>query len=322
MIHLRPSLFNLLFQHFIKKRKRPLQIDTSKTELMKTSIENAQRKVSFKVSSNSNMSVFEIGTHKMENSKIVENIETAVEQLKEKWPGGWKNILRLYLKPMKSSKVSIPLYYSKLNANQIEVPVIVGAKRSRLDKLAEQLAKKSKKLRLDRKTNRIVKAKAPGAVDKAGDKKNKKRKSDDGVKVEGEAPKAKKIKKQPESEVPVVAPGEGKKKKKKDKTEVIAEPEIPDKKADKKKIKAEAPTAVEVKPEPETSNKKADKKKRKAAAASVEPPAELEKPKKKPAAEIEAPVVTEKSKKKKKEAAVVEAPAEPEKKQKKKKNKI
>ncbi|CRK95954.1 CLUMA_CG009397, isoform A [Clunio marinus] len=149
--------YTILGKHFIKKRKRPHQIDTSKTETMKLAIEKANRKVSFKLSSNSNFSIFEVGVHNMEDSKFVDNITSALEQLKEKWPGGWKNISRLYLKPMRNSKVSIPIYYSKIDPNDVEVPVEVGIKQSKLDKINEQLAKKSKKLRIDRKTKKVVK---------------------------------------------------------------------------------------------------------------------------------------------------------------------
>lgn len=178
-------VYTILGKHFIKKRKRPHQIDTDKTELMSTTIELAKRKVSFKISSNSNFSIFEVGTHKMDNAKIVANIADATEQLKEKWPGGWKNILRLYLKPMGPSKVSIPIYYSKVNPNDVEVPVEVGVKQTRLDKLTEQLAKKSKRLRVDRKTKRIVKV-TDGAVG-AGKKADKQKKIKKDKKIKPEA---------------------------------------------------------------------------------------------------------------------------------------
>lgn len=234
---------------------------------MNITIENAKRKVSFKVSSNSNFSIFEVGTHKMENSKIVANIATAIEQLKEKWPGGWKNILRLYLKPMRQSKVSIPIYYSKVNPNDIEVPVEVGVKQTRLDKITEQLAKRSKKLRVDRKSKKIVKVKDESAGnDKNTDKKkqqkknkkDKKRKLDqpETDKVEAES-KAKKEKKTSVSENPAADQTEPKKKKKKtsESNATIEEP-----KEAKKKLKAE----------PETVDQKADSKKKKKSAAVVE----------------------------------------------------
>lgn len=280
--------FIFQFQHFIKKRKRPLQIDTSKTETMKISIEHGTRKVSFKVSSNSNFSIFEVGTLKMENSQIVDNIVSAIEQLKEKWPGGWKNVLRLYLKPMKQSKVSIPIYYSKVNPNDVEVPVEVGVKQSRLDKINEQLAKRSKKLRLDRKTKKIVKVpgEKPAQVKKEKEQKKKKDKKRKADAVTTEAPtvteetKPKKKKKSSESEAPaapavteepqkkkkkktsesepavVEAPKEGKKKK--DKSTAAVEPEQPatDK---KKKEKAAAPAIVAA--SPEKASKKKNKKK-------------------------------------------------------------
>lgn len=231
---------------------------------MKVTIENAKRKVSFKVNSKSNLSIFEVGTFKMDSKHIVDNVESALEQLKDKWPGGWKNILRLYLKPMKQSKISIPLYYSKINPNDVEVPVEVGFKQSRLDKLNEELGKKSKKFRLDKKTKKLtyVKAqnekKAPGESKK--DKKDKKRKLDTkevAVKVEPEAEPVEKKKKKKNEEVVVKEevkeePAAGKRKKKS-----TAEPEAvveAPKKADKKK-KAEV-----VPEEPKAAAKKKTKK--------------------------------------------------------------
>lgn len=278
------KLIFLSFQHFIKKRKRPLQIDTSKTDTMKISIEHGTRKVSFKVSSNSNFSIFEVGTLKMENSKIVDNIASAIEQLKEKWPGGWKNVLRLYLKPMKQSKVSIPIYYSKVNPNDVEVPVEVGVKQSRLDKINEQLAKRSKKLRLDRKTKKVVKVKGeapakaqkkdkkrkveateetPAVTEESKPKKKKKTSESEVAAAPAEEPQKKKKKKSSESEPAVVveAPKEGKIKIKKEKP--AAEPEQPaavKKENKEKKVKVEAVEAV-VEAAPEKASKKKNKKK-------------------------------------------------------------
>lgn len=155
--------YSFLGKHFITKRKRPLQIDTKNTEKMKMSIANAINKVSFKLNSQSNFSVIEVGTHKMENEKIVENVMTTLEQLKEKWPGGWKNILRLYLKPMMPSKVSIPIFYSETDPNDVEIPQEVGPKQQRRNKISQKLQNKSKRLRFDVKTKKITKEKVSSA---------------------------------------------------------------------------------------------------------------------------------------------------------------
>jgi ribosomal protein L1 len=96
---------------------------------MKISIENSLKKTTFKVSPKSLLCSFEIGCAKMDNSKIADNIMGTVDQLE--WPGGWKNISRIYLRPMQPSKVSIPIYASALNPNDAEVPVITGAKQNR-----------------------------------------------------------------------------------------------------------------------------------------------------------------------------------------------
>lgn len=245
---------------------------------MKTSIENAKRKVSFKISSNSNFSIFEVGIHKMENSKIVDNILTAIEQLKDKWPGGWKNVLRLYLKPMQPSKVSIPIYYSKINPNDVEVPVEVGVKQTRLDKINEMLTRRSKKLRIDKKTKKVVKVKGPALgskkENKTGkqkkDKKRKLGKDDEVVKVEttAEEPKKKK-KKTSESEKPAVSEvAEPKKKKKKnsESTVPVTEAEIPEAAVSEKPKKKKKSN-----PEPDTTDVKPVKKIKTAPVAAVAP---------------------------------------------------
>lgn len=222
---------------------------------MKASIDNATKKVSFKVSSNSNFSVFEVGTYKMDNKKIVDNITSAVEQLKEKWPGGWLNILRLYLKPMKQSKVSIPLYYSKVNPNDVEVPVEVGVKQTRLDKINEMLSKKSKKISIDRKTKKLVKVKGETPLKKSDKKqKVKKPKTDKPAKAAVEAvevksdEKVKKDKKKRKISEPVAevaeVPAEATIKKKKKKAavaEAIEEVKASEKSDKKKKVKGEEP---------------------------------------------------------------------------------
>lgn len=172
--------YSFLGKHFITKRKRPLQIDTKNTEKMKFSIDNAIMKVSFKLNSQSNFSVIEVGAHKMESKNIIENVQSTLEQLKEKWPGGWKNILRLYLKPMMPSKVSIPIYYSKHDPNDIEIPNVVGPKQMRRDRISKKLKNGTQRLRFDAKTKKIGKEKISSAninkqmKEKKNDKKMKK----------------------------------------------------------------------------------------------------------------------------------------------------
>jgi hypothetical protein len=170
---------SLLGKVFVVKRKRPFPIDMRKQETFKISIDHAIRKVAFKLSAKSNLSSFEVGTMQMDNCKIADNIMSAVDQLKEKWPGAWKNIMRLYLKPMKPSKVNVPIYYSNVNPNDVEKPVIKGSKEKRVEKINKKLAK-SKKFKVDEKTKQVVKKKnekklktAINDIEKLKDKKRK-----------------------------------------------------------------------------------------------------------------------------------------------------
>lgn len=279
-------VYTILGKHFITKRKRPMQIDMKKEKTFKISIENATKKVSFKLSSSSNLSCFEVGTMKMENVNIADNIMSAIDQLKEKWPGSWKNISRLYLKPMKPSKVTIPIYYSNINPNDVEVPVIQGAKQNRLDKLAEELKKKSKKLKLDFKKKRLVKnAATPKTVDNK-DKKAEKSKDKKGSKTKGKKPETdvKESNAELKSEEAAVEPI--KKKKKTSITEESApqKSQEPAKKGKKNKKgnKVEEPVindAVEPADEPSKKKKKKALKLESNVEESVEQPA-LEKQKK------------------------------------------
>jgi ribosome biogenesis protein UTP30 len=134
-------VYSILGKHFIKKRKRPLQVDTSNDAKMKISIDNAIKKVTINISPKSLISSFEIGTAKMDNEKIVDNIMSAAEQLKEKWIGGWKNISRIYLRPMQP--------------NDVDIPIVIGPKQKRLEKLSNKLQKKNDKVKLDPKTKKI-----------------------------------------------------------------------------------------------------------------------------------------------------------------------
>lgn len=296
-------VYAILGKHFIKKRKRPFQIDTKNEKTMKFSIDNALMKSTMKISPKSLVSQFEIGTVKMENSQVVDNIMTAVEQLQEKWLGGWKNISRIYLRPMHPSKVSIPIYASAVNPNEVEVPVVAGAKQNRLEKLQKKL-KKSELLNLDVKSkkiarNRVMKKKIGNET------------------ASGDAPqkpslnKKKKKKSETVAESNIEATAE-------QSTEKNENPVIEEKVSKKGKKKIQSEEKLQANAVAEELEKKKKKK------SQETPPApEPEKKKKKKLKEVEVEIPEEPVKKRKaKELAVVEdaAPAKPEKKKKKSKS--
>lgn len=299
-------VYSLLGKHFIKKRKRPLQVDTTAKATIKFTIENAKRKVAFKLSAGSNLTCIDVGTHKMENSKIVANIISALEQLKTQYPGGWVNIKKLYLKPLKASKINIPLYYSKIAPNEVDVPVIKGIKQTRLDKMSDLMAKKSKRMKVDRVKKRVIRlnpeiktkkdAKEGDKPAVAGDKKNKdkkrkltettdetpaKKQKEDGADSEDKAAakKARKEKKKANkaatsgtpAAAPVVAAPEATekpKKNKKAKTEAASAPVVAAvaEKPAKKEKKSKSAPVAVVAEEPATDGKKKKNKKNKTAA--------------------------------------------------------
>lgn len=300
-------IYSILGKHFIKKRKRPFQVDTKNDKTMKFSIDNTLKKSVMKISPKSLISSFEIGVSKMDDNKMVDNVMSAIEQLQEKWPGAWKNVSRIYLRPMQPSKVSIPIYASTLNPNEVAVPVIVGGKQKRLAKLESKMKKKSDRLKVDPTTKKVLNARHGLKVAKTGDAtskvENKKRKLEDGgvqktspkkkqKKIKVKKPAAeqseetqqavtvatkldkKKKKKDKNVEVPVevaaVIEPEVKDKKKKKKVEVVAEPIVKDKKKKKAAVIEEVPEVT-----------KADKKKKKSQPAVETTPEQATKPKNK-----------------------------------------
>lgn len=288
-------VYSILGKQFIKKRKRPFQIDTKNDKTMKISIDNALKKSVMKISPKSLISSFEIGVSKMENDKLAENIIDAAEQLAEKWPGGWRNVSRIYLRPMQPSKVSIPIYASTINPNDVEIPTILGAKHKRLSKLELKL-KKAGKIELNLNTKQIVKVKK-GVVKKDGAVNEKKRKIDQEEQIpkkkKKEEMKGKKVKSEEKQQAGVVAEKLDKKKKK-----IVEEAQVveaPTKKKNKKS--AEQPA------EEEEKNSDVKKKKKKNEAEKEEPAN-----KKKKKAEVDDEPVAEKKKKKKNEpqSAVVD----------------
>lgn len=294
-------VYSILGKHFIQKRKRPFQVDTKDEKIMKIAVENALKKISFKISPKSLISSFEIGCAKMDNSQIADNIMGTVEQLEEKWPGGWKNISRIYLRPMQPSKVSIPIYASSINPNDVEVPVITGAKQHRLDKLNAKLKKKSEKISLDVKTKKISRNRVVKKVDESetveGDK-QKKRKHDD-----EEAPKASPEKKKKKDKLTAAESNKG----------ATAEQPV-----GKKKNKVESEEKTQAVAVAEKLEKKKTKKQQEEAQPAPEPEKKKAKKKLDLVQEDEHIEVVSKKKKSKEPAAIEEETTKPEKKKKKK----
>jgi ribosome biogenesis protein UTP30 len=293
-------VYAILGKHFIQKRKRPFQVDMTNEKNMKISIENSLKKTTFKVSSKSLLASFEIGCAKMDNGQIADNIMSTVDQLEKKWPGGWKNISRIYLRPMQSSKVSIPIYASALNPNDVQVPVITGAKQNRLDKLNAKLKKKSDRINLDVKTKKIARNRVVRKEDEnqTGNK-QKKRKLDEEAPQQQQqqaSPEKKKKKKEKSvaetvKEATAEQPVEKKKKKvqSEEKSQAVV---VAEKLEKKKKQQEEAPPAPE----------KSEKKKKKTVEVIEKVKEESNTKKKKKAKEPAAEVETTKPEKKKKKA--------------------
>ncbi|XP_011494469.1 PREDICTED: ribosomal L1 domain-containing protein CG13096 [Ceratosolen solmsi marchali] len=113
---------HLLGKTFREKRKLPTSIHMDKKDL-KTEIDVALKKTSLQIHGNGNCSITKIGNGSMDVDKIADNIIAVIKHLKKNFPGGWENIRSLRIKTPLS--ISIPIYITLKNKNDIEIPTIL-----------------------------------------------------------------------------------------------------------------------------------------------------------------------------------------------------
>lgn len=108
-----------LGKNFATKRKLPYLVKLNAKNLTKEFI-NALSKTSMYINGHGSTLSVPVGTMKMEEANIVDNLTEVINQLSSKLPGGWDNVSSLYIK-MATSK-AIPIYISTKNPNEVKVP--------------------------------------------------------------------------------------------------------------------------------------------------------------------------------------------------------
>lgn len=146
-------VFGLVGKAFIDKRKTaiPVKLKNVDADKWKVQLQKALFKTVYKQVNKGPTIAIPVATHKLTVEQFVANVEAVLNQLKTEYPGGWLNIRNIYLKPMDNSKISLPLYVSKISPNQVPTPVVVGPKARHIIKMADKLEQESSKFTVSEK---------------------------------------------------------------------------------------------------------------------------------------------------------------------------
>lgn len=126
-------VYNFLGNNFIRRCKNPTPVILDKDEKIVKSLNKALGRVTYKQTNTGRITEIQFATHKMPLEKAVENAESLLQTMKTQYPGGWRNIRTVYLKPMTDIQLTFPLYVSKEDPNLVPVPKITGP-RERFEK--------------------------------------------------------------------------------------------------------------------------------------------------------------------------------------------
>ncbi|CAG9763125.1 unnamed protein product [Ceutorhynchus assimilis] len=110
---------------FYKKRKVPVAIKLHIPKL-KDHLEQALKKAFFQISLKSDSNMVQVGYSKMKLKHLMDNVQSVVQFIKRKFPGGIENIRSLNVYAHRGS--SIPIYFSLKNPNEIKVPKLINKK--------------------------------------------------------------------------------------------------------------------------------------------------------------------------------------------------
>lgn len=102
-------LTHFLGKTFLKNGKKPIPVKLNRDNLQKE-IDNALKKTNFMLHGRGNSHIVQIATCTMGEDNIVDNIMTAVKEIKKIYPGGSENIRSIIIKTKLS--MGIPIYYS------------------------------------------------------------------------------------------------------------------------------------------------------------------------------------------------------------------
>lgn len=259
-VRIAPHLAKMLGKTFTRLKKSPIPVRMNHKQL-KEHLNQAQAKVQYQQTNSGDSIAVYVAKHCMEESKVVDNIHRALQNMRTEFHGGWPNLKRAYLRPaMNLAKSSILVYTNPSTGVDVPIPVVSGPR-------AEAVAEKQKTLNKLLPDGLVMTSKGELALVE-----NRKRPAAGGKPEKIKAKKAKTTTKKSDTATDVATPVEAvaeakqsKKKVKESKTEsvpVVAE-EAAVKKPKKGKKSAEPAVQEEVAPV-ET------KKGKKSAAKSVE----------------------------------------------------
>jgi len=109
----------LLGKHFIGKKKQAVSINMEATDLA-AEIDSALNATYLHLYNSGDSSSVQVGRSGQTAEQLLQNVLSAVEVLRLKFPGGLHNIRSLHLKLDKSP--AVPIYVSTVSANSVPVP--------------------------------------------------------------------------------------------------------------------------------------------------------------------------------------------------------
>lgn len=148
-------LFNLQFAQKSRSTLHPVFLNTTKD--VKDQIENALKRTSFSTLGNGNMISIPVGNHKFTSDELAENIIEVINQLKDAYPGGLRNMFKVTISISLRGTSAEIIYKSELGPPG-EIPVIIGPREKKLIVLNEKANEILKKFEISIK-GKIVKRK-------------------------------------------------------------------------------------------------------------------------------------------------------------------
>lgn len=120
-----------------KSRCTPYAVRMANPKLVKSEIQKALHKTSYKQGQKGNLITIPIGTHKMTPGQIADNVVHVIAQLKTIYPGGLPNIRNMTLGINLKGTSSLPIYIN-MGRPLETTPYIVGPREDKLTKLKDQ----------------------------------------------------------------------------------------------------------------------------------------------------------------------------------------
>lgn len=129
------NTFAVMGKSFSKQKKNPIPIQMGKSlekRPLKDSIESALKKVQYRQTASGDVTSIDFGNSSMSAADMTENLEALIKELKGQFPGGYENIRSINMTPVYKTTITVPIYYNFKDSKTVEVPVISGPKKQRV----------------------------------------------------------------------------------------------------------------------------------------------------------------------------------------------